>query len=210
MNEIYEELPKHKKDRIKDKPYLYKGEIRKWNGKILLCKHKKRKSQCKECDGGCFCEHGKIKYYCKECDGVGLCKHRIKRYRCKDCDPNGYLTSIICGRIWIALKKYSSINNTNDKPTKEYIGSNIDNVRTYIQTQFSDGMTWENQGKWHIDHRRPCASFNLNNEEERHMCFHFTNLQPLWGPENGRKSDTYDPETFDYEWIDKEIGWKLK
>ena len=27
----------------------------------------------------------------------------------------------------------------------------------------------ENYGEWHIDHRRPCASFDLTNEEEQMM-----------------------------------------
>ena len=40
-----------KKDRIKDQKYLYKGIIRIWNGKILLCEHGKQKATCthKDC-----------------------------------------------------------------------------------------------------------------------------------------------------------------
>ncbi len=79
----------------------------------------------------------------------------------------------------------------------------------YIESQFTDNMTWKNQGKgdkenrgWEIDHRRPCASFNLNDEEQKYMCFHWTNQQPMWGQENNEKSDTFDPKTFRYKWID--------
>ena len=42
----------------------------------------------------------------------------------------------------------------------------------HLEKQFTDGMTWKNHGKWHIDHRRPRDSFNLNNEDEIYMCQH--------------------------------------
>jgi hypothetical protein len=61
-------------------------------------------------------------------------------------------------------------------------------------------MNWENQGEWHIDHIRPCASFNLDNEEERYQCFHYTNLQPLWTEDNLIKSDKYDSDKDQLEW----------
>jgi hypothetical protein len=52
-------------------------------------------------------------------------------------------------------------------------------------------MTWENNGKekgcWQLDHIKPCASFNLLNEEEQKKCFHYTNYQPLWMEENLQK-----------------------
>ena len=50
-------------------------------------------------------------------------------------------------------------------------------------------MTWEDfmNGKIHIDHIRPCASFNLNDPSQQKICFHYTNLQPLWAKDNLRK-----------------------
>jgi hypothetical protein len=69
-----------------------------------------------------------------------------------------------------------------------------------LEDQFEDGMAWENHGEWHIDHRRPCSSFDLVNEEEQRMCFHHTNLQPMWGAENISKSDSFDEDSFEWEW----------
>jgi hypothetical protein len=57
-------------------------------------------------------------------------------------------------------------------------------LKGYLAGKFKDGMTWENHGEWHIDHIKPCASFNLLDEGEQKKCFHYTNLQPLWASEN--------------------------
>jgi hypothetical protein len=45
-------------------------------------------------------------------------------------------------------------------------------------------MSFKNYGKWHIDHIRPCASFDLSKASEQKECFHYTNLQPLWAEDN--------------------------
>lgn len=58
--------------------------------------------------------------------------------------------------------------------------------------QFTPEMNWDNYGSyWHVDHIRPCASFDLSRRKEQHRCFHFSNLQPLEGRENVRKGATY-------------------
>ncbi len=48
-------------------------------------------------------------------------------------------------------------------------------------------MTWDNYGKWQIDHKIPCASFDLTDPEQQKSCFHFSNLQPLWAKDNNSK-----------------------
>ena len=57
---------------------------------------------------------------------------------------------------------------------------------------------------------RPCASFDFSDEEQKYMCFHFTNLQPMWASENISKSNKFDESTFEYEWEGRTIGWVKK
>lgn len=49
------------------------------------CEHGKRKSTCKECDGGSICEHGKRKSTCIECGGGSICEHKREKSKCKEC-----------------------------------------------------------------------------------------------------------------------------
>lgn len=74
----------------------------------------------------------------------------------------------------------------SDKTT-DLIGCDISTLKTHLECLFKDGMTWDNYGKWHIDHIIPCSSFDLSIEEEQRRCFHYTNLQPLWAIDNIKK-----------------------
>lgn len=92
---------------------------------------------------------------------------------------------ILCNlrkRIWKVLKE-----NSKSQTTLELLSCSIEKLKAYLESKFKKGMTWSNYGKWHIDHIRPCVSFDLSIPEEQKKCFHYTNLQPLWAEENLKK-----------------------
>lgn len=62
---------------------------------------------------------------------------------------------------------------------------------SHLENQFKDGMTWDNYGEWHVDHLRPISVFNIKEigDEEFMKCWSLSNLQPMWGEENIRKSN---------------------
>lgn len=74
----------------------------------------------------------------------------------------------------------------------EYMGCDLSFLMGYLEVQFKEGMTWDNYGKWHIDHIKPCCLFDLEDEAEQLICFHYSNLQPLWAEENWKKGNKYD------------------
>ena len=134
---------------------------------------------------------------CKECGGSQICEHNRRRSMCKVCDLHGYITNQLRSRIRKAIivgrgkKAYSSI---------ELLGCTINHCRIHLERQFSEEMSWDNHGEWHIDHRKPCASFDMTDPDEQKKCFHYTNLQPMWADENISKSDDFNEEDFDLEW----------
>jgi len=71
--------------------------------------------------------------------------------------------------------------------TMKLVGCSIDQLKRHLEKQFKIGMTWNNYGRWHVDHIKPCASFNLSKPKEQRSCFNYTNLQPLWAKENIKK-----------------------
>lgn len=96
------------------------------------------------------------------------------------------LRSSLRSRIRLAIGKGKKCAKTMD-----LVGCTLEDLRKHIEKQFVDGMNWNNYGinGWHIDHIKPCSSFDLTKINEQIKCFHYTNLQPLWAKDNLIKSN---------------------
>lgn len=68
--------------------------------------------------------------------------------------------------------------------TAKLLGCSMEDFKKHIESQFTDGMSFDNYGEWHLDHIMPCCSFDMRNADQQRKCFHFTNIQPLWAKEN--------------------------
>ena len=90
-------------------------------------------------------------------------------------------------RIHHAIK-----NNYKSDHTMTLLGCSVEEFLKYMESKFLPGMTWDNyglgEGKWHVDHIRPCCDFDLSIPEEQQKCFHYSNMQPLWEKDNLKKS----------------------
>jgi hypothetical protein len=84
-------------------------------------------------------------------------------------------------RVHVALKR-----GVRSESTKQLLGCSLDYFKEYFQSLFTDGMTWDKymKGEIHIDHIIPCSKFDLTKIEEQRLCFHYSNLQPLWQLDN--------------------------
>jgi hypothetical protein len=71
----------------------------------------------------------------------------------------------------------------------ELVNCDVSTLKAHIEQQWQKGMSWDNwsMSGWHIDHIRPCSTFNLSDVEQQKECFNYRNLQPLWAIDNLRK-----------------------
>lgn len=92
------------------------------------------------------------------------------------------LTLILRSRLRHALK-----GKLKQKSTLDLVGCSIEELKFHLQQQFKKGMSWNNYGEWHIDHIKPCASFDLTKTSHQKLCFNYRNLQPLWATDNLKK-----------------------
>lgn len=76
------------------------------------------------------------------------------------------------------------------KQTIEILGCSIEQFRKHIASQFKEGMSFANYGKWQLDHIIPLSTAKTVEEVEK-LC-HYTNYQPLWAEENRQKSNKLD------------------
>jgi hypothetical protein len=86
-------------------------------------------------------------------------------------------------RVCQAVRNSGKKSEKSEK-TIELLGCSIESFRIYIESKFEPGMTWENI---HLDHIIPCALFDLTKPEHQKICFHFSNYQPLFAPDNESK-----------------------
>jgi hypothetical protein len=91
-------------------------------------------------------------------------------------DPIQKLKRNMRRRLIHVLTGYSKADTTF-----ALVGCTAVELKQYLEVRFAPGMSWDNYGQfgWHVDHIRPCASFDLSDPEQQRQCFHFTNLRPL-------------------------------
>jgi len=83
--------------------------------------------------------------------------------------------------------RLKSIVKSTSVSRHEMTGCTPMQLRQHIESQFVKGMTWKNQGRWHIDHIMPCSAFDLTKPEQVKVCFNWQNLRPIWAKKNLRK-----------------------
>ena len=96
---------------------------------------------------------------------------------------------------------YSCLSGKQKKShTLEYVGMDMSELWKHLESKFTDGMTRENYGEWHVDHIRPLCSFDFDQFEQGpeeyenliHEAWHYTNLQPLWAKDNISKGGKWE------------------
>lgn len=103
---------------------------------------------------------------------------RRRRYHS---DPNYKLACNLRARVRSALK-----GRTKSAGTVALLGCSVEELKKHLESGFTEGMTWEKVmcGEIHIDHIRPCVTFDLSDPTQQRECFHYSNLRPLWAKDN--------------------------
>lgn len=170
-------------------------------------------SKCKKCYYDTIRESKKIsakKYREENKDNISKARKKykeknkdvIKAYNKRNSKKNQERT-----KKWIASKKNDELYKSKEAIRKlmtsafrrlgkiktsrtfDILGCDAEYFKTYIESKFKDGMSWDNYGQygWHFDHIIPLSS--AKDEEDIIRLNHHTNFQPLWWMENLEKSN---------------------
>lgn len=114
-------------------------------------------------------------------------KRKYEKHR-KDTDPLYKLISNFRTAIYQVLKESNVEKNGHYFDVLQY---SPEELIIHLENQFKEDMTWDNYGVWHVDHKLPITSFDIQEigDEEFMKCWCLDNLQPMWGEENIRKSN---------------------
>jgi hypothetical protein len=126
-----------------------------------------------------------LKTYFKKMYQKNKKKINAKNVEYRSKNTNARLGNNLRSRINKALHGVAKSKNT-----VALLGCSIENFKQHIESQWDDKMSWDNYGLygWHIDHIIPCYQFDLTDSAQQALCFHYTNMQPLWAGENLSKN----------------------
>lgn len=136
-----------------------------------------------------WCEDNKehVREYKKQYIDDNRDKIRKRVRKRKEADPAFKLKENIRRRMWGALKR-----NEKHANTEMLLGCSIQEFKVYLESKFTEGMSWYNYGSmWHVDHIKPLSLFDLYSNEQQKIAFHYTNCQPLLAQDNLKKSNKY-------------------
>jgi hypothetical protein len=112
---------------------------------------------------------------------IVISKYRRERYHS---DNLFRMRDNISSLIGNSFRKKGYSKNTK---THEILGIDYEGFMSYIESKFTQGMTWENKGEWEVDHNIPLSYGKT--EEDIIRLNHHSNLQPLWKEDNRKKSN---------------------
>ena len=113
----------------------------------------------------------------------------LKRsYEKRKKDPKIMLSQSVAAGMYRSLK-----GSKNGHHWEDLVDYTLEDLMTHLGKLFKPGMTLENHGKWHIDHKVPIAAFSFAKPEDTDFkrCWTLANLQPLWALENREKGSRY-------------------
>jgi len=86
--------------------------------------------------------------------------------------------------IWESLD-----GSKNGRRWESLVDFTLDQLMKHLAKKFKPGMTWENRGEWHIDHKIPLSAFNFETPDDLDFrrAWALKNLQPLWAIDNLKK-----------------------
>ena len=99
-------------------------------------------------------------------------------------DPLFKLTCSIRNSICTHMKRQGY---TKKSRTYEILGCSYEEFKQHLENQFTEGMNWDNYGKWHLDHIYPVS--RAIDEQHLIKLNHYTNFQPLWAIDNFKKGN---------------------
>jgi hypothetical protein len=133
---------------------------------------------------------GRVNWYqwwCRSCDNEKQRSNKTqsKNYRNKKYkdDPVIRYSRLIRSRLSESMRQNLWRKNNILKPILGV--ESLDEWKNYIESLWGEGMSWENYGKWTLDHKIELHTGKTI--EDINRLNHHTNIQPLWKEVNSLK-----------------------
>lgn len=125
-------------------------------------------------------QHG-FRHECKQCKTKDLRKYYEDVYnevrRTRKQNDSSY--KLMCNHRLCIYKHLTKKQITKTKKSIKYTNCSLTILKSWLEFQFTDGMTWDNYGTlWTVDHVLPLNAFNLLDEKDQQIAFNWKNMRP--------------------------------
>ena len=118
-----------------------------------------------------------------------LVARNVERQRERYAESPEYKASVACRNM---LKRVlRECKTTKRGGSYEMLGYTRDQLMSHISNLFTGDMSWDNYGKWHIDHIKPVSKWLDEGVQCPSIINAISNLQPLWAVDNLSKSNKF-------------------
>ena len=101
-------------------------------------------------------------------------------------DPLYKLSRNISTLISNCIRKQGYRKNSK---SHKILGCSFIEFKIFIESKFEINMSWDNYGKWHLDHIKPISM--AQNETEIIELNHYSNFKPMWAFDNISKGNRF-------------------
>lgn len=97
----------------------------------------------------------------------------------------------LCNRIGCMINRSLKTGSKSRRHWETLLPFTREQFLKHIKKQFKEGMSFDNYGEWHVDHKIPIDAFNFQTPEDHDfkICWSLKNLQPLWAKDNLSKNN---------------------
>jgi hypothetical protein len=162
--------------------YLEKGEEIKAKRNAYYLANRKAINAARKAEYAADPETRRRKEWAYRQRNVEKVRERERRTRSH---PKRRLDAAIRSGVWRLLLPGTKAR----RHTYDLLGFTKEELLEHIESQFVDGMAWENYGQWHVDHKVPLSAFNYQTPDDWDFkrAWALSNLQPLWAKDNRSK-----------------------
>ena len=92
-------------------------------------------------------------------------------------NPHNYVAQKIRGSNTATLSRLiNNFDGVREETVEKLLGTDKQSFMDHLKSLFEPGMSWDNYGAWHLDHKKDLSNFNLLNNKELREANDYKNI----------------------------------
>jgi len=139
-------------------------------------KKDKKQGYCRSCVSNYF----SIRMMNPKKKKIKAIQHTIYMREWREKPKNKVAANLRCANTSLLTRLINNFDSVKEKTVEKLFYIDKQGFMDHLKNLFEPGMSWDNYGAWHLDHKTDLGNFNLLNDEELKKANHYKNIRPMW------------------------------